>query len=261
MGAAFADSGGSCGAARLYSQVMDAPNYHGCRRNEAGAAERLVPAIVLIGIGLMFLLNNLHIVNAKEILRYWPAVIIAVGIVKLVDAPDTGARASGGIIVGAGCIFMARSLGYLDVGIGDLWPLILIALGLMMLFDRTSLLQARIKMGSGATLRESALFSGGKRFITDQNFTSAKYDAVFGGFELDLRKAEIVGESAVLEMNAVFGGIEAKIPESWEVVLKGAGVFGAFQDSTQHPDPRIYPNPKKLIVKGGAVFGGVEIKN
>jgi hypothetical protein len=32
-------------------------------------------------------------------------------------------------------------------------------------------------------------------------------------------------------------------------------------DETQHPDRRLNPNPKRLIVKGGAVFGGVGIKN
>ena len=71
----------------------------------------------------------------------------------------------------------------------------------------------------------------------------------------------MAGDEAVLVLNAVFGGIEARIPESWTVVMKGAGVFGAFQDSTQHPDPRIFPNPKRLVLKGGAVFGGVEVKN
>ena len=235
--------------------------YHRCRRQDAGAAERLVPAIVLIGIGAIFLLNNLHIVNAKEILSYWPALIIAVGIVKLVDSSETSGRAAGGVIVGVGCIFMARSLGYIDVGIGDLWPLILMALGVLMLFDRAGLNIGQKVHASGSGVKEAAVFSGGKRVINDQNFTRAQFDAVFGGFELDLRKAQIAGDEAELILNAVFGGIEAKIPESWEVVTKGAGVFGAFQDSTTHPDPRLFPNPKRLVLKGGAVFGGVEVKN
>ena len=234
--------------------------HHYCRNREFGAAERMVPAIVLIGIGGLFLLNNLHIIQAREILRYWPAVIIAVGIVKLVDSADSRGRAGGGVIVGVGGVFMARSLGYLDISIGDLWPLILIALGLMMLFERSPLFHwEKNKSASGA--KESAVFSGGKRMINDPNFTGAKYEAVFGGFEIDLRNADIAGDSAQMELNAVFGGIDVRIPVSWSVVMKGAGVFGAFMDSTAQPDPRLFPNPKKLIVKGGAVFGGVEIKN
>jgi len=221
----------------------------------------MVPAIVLIGIGALFLLNNLHIIYVREILRFWPAILIAVGIVKLVDSSDGSGRAGGAVLIGVGGVFLARSLGYLDVSVGDLWPLILIGVGLMMLFERTSVFQMGLKFKGGSGTKESAVFSGGKRTIVDQNFTGAKYDAIFGGFELDLRKANIAGDEAVLDLNAVFGGIEAKIPESWAVVVKGTGVFGAFVDNTLQPDPRIFPNPKRLICKGGAVFGGVEIKN
>jgi predicted membrane protein len=235
------------------------PPYH---REDAGATERLVPAIVLIAVGAIFLLNNLHLVYAHDLLRYWPAILIAVGIVKLVDSSDNSGRIGGGVLVGLGAVFLAQSLGFLDIRFWDLWPVILIGIGLAMLFE-TNLawhvgMKARNSMGG---VKESAVFSGGKRVINDQNFRRAKYDAVFGGFEIDLRRANMLEDEAVLELNAVFGGIEVKVPESWSVVVKGAGVFGAFQDSTLQPDPRIFPTPKRLIVKGGAVFGGVELKN
>jgi hypothetical protein len=111
------------------------------------------------------------------------------------------------------------------------------------------------------SLRETAVFGGGKRKISAPDFQGGKLDAVFGGFEVDLRQAGIAGDSAVLEINAVFGGAEVKVPRSWEVVMRGAGVFGGYADSTDHPDRAQYPNPKRLIVRGAAVFGGVEIKN
>jgi hypothetical protein len=231
------------------------------RRDDAGSAERMVPAIVLIAIGAIFLLHNLHIVYASELFRYWPAILIAVGIVKLVDSNDVGGRAAGGVLVGLGAFFLARNLGFIDMAFWDLWPLALIGLGLLLLFDHPVSWQFGANTKTGMTMKESAVFSGGKRVIADQNFRGAKYDAVFGGYEIDLRRANIDGDSAVLELNAVFGGIEAKVPESWSVIMKGAGVFGGFVDNSIQPDPRIFPNPKKLIVKGGAVFGGVEIKN
>jgi hypothetical protein len=244
------------------------PNFRPERRpyyqhQEAGAAERLVPAIVLIAVGAIFLLHNLHIFYAQELLRYWPAILIAVGILKLVDSTETGGRVGGGVLLGLGAVFLAQTLGYLTVRFWDLWPVILIAIGIAMLFETDLAWHTGIKvkdLGSGVT-KEAAVFGGGRRTIADQNFRGAKYDAVFGGFEIDLRRAEIEGDSAVLDLNAVFGGIEVKVPESWSVVMKGAGVFGGYVDSTTQPDPRIYPNPKRLIAKGGAVFGGVEIKN
>jgi hypothetical protein len=241
---------------------MDPRYYNQYRRNDLGSAERMVPAIVLIGIGALFLLNNLHIIYMREILSYWPAILIAVGIVKLIDSSDSAGRAGGGVLIGLGGVLLARSLGYLEVSLGDLWPLILIGAGLVMLFQRTPIWEMGLKIKTGVGgAKESAVFSGGKRVISDQNFEKAKFDAVFGGFEVDMRNAEMAGDSAVLDLNAVFGGIEVKIPVSWSVVMKGAGVFGGFVDSTVHPDPRIFPSPKKLYVKGGAVFGGVEVKN
>jgi hypothetical protein len=241
---------------------MDPRDFHYYRRNDLGSAERMVPAIVLIGIGALFLLNNLHIIYVRDILSYWPAILIAVGIVKLIDSSDSAGRAAGGVLIGVGAVFMARSLGYLDVSVGDLWPLILIGAGLVMLFQKTPVWELGLKMKTGVGgAKEAAVFSGGKRVITDQNFEKAKFDAVFGGFEIDMRNAGMAGDSAVLDLNAVFGGVEVKIPVSWSVVMKGTGVFGGFVDSTVHPDPRIFPAPKKLFVKGGAVFGGVEVKN
>jgi len=236
------------------------------RREEAGSTERMIPAIVLIAVGAIFLLNNLHIVYAHDLFRYWPVILIALGMVKLVDSSENSGRAAGGVLIGLGAFFLAQNLGFIDIALWDLWPLLLIAVGLLLLFERTgSPFHFGIKVSSGTSNgrmnKEAAVFSGGKRVISDQNFTGAKFDAVFGGFEIDLRKANIGGDAAVLDLNAVFGGIEVKIPESWNVVMKGAGVFGGYVDNTQHPDPRIYPDPKNLVVKGGAVFGGVEIKN
>jgi hypothetical protein len=135
------------------------------------------------------------------------------------------------------------------------------AIGVALLFETDLAAHIGVRVMDHGRTKESAVFGGGKRVIVDQNFTGAKYDAVFGGYEIDLRRAQIAGDAAVLDLNAVFGGIEVKIPESWSVVMKGAGVFGGYVDSTVQPDPRLYPNPKQLICKGGAVFGGVEIKN
>ena len=43
--------------------------------------------------------------------------------------------------------------------------------------------------------------------------------AVFGGVELDLRKAAMKSNQVRVECNAVFGGIEIRVPETWMVVI------------------------------------------
>lgn len=232
-------------------------------------SQRLVPALVLIAVGSIFLLGNLHLVRFHDIWEYWPVVLMVAGVFKLVDAEEPRHRMGGGILLAIGSIFLADNLGMIPFNVWNLWPLLIIGVGVYMLVDRTAGPQVSIDMnyprkprGPNAwTRNETAVFSGGRRRISVEDFRAAKYDCVFGGFEIDLRGSQIQGDSAILEINAVFGGAEVKIPANWNVVMQGAGVFGGMVDSTEHSGPAGAPGVKTLFVRGAAVFGGVEIKN
>jgi Domain of unknown function (DUF5668) len=228
---------------------------------------RWIPALILIAIGAAFLLNNLQIVPFYELLRYWPVVLIAFGLFWLVDSSEANQRIIGGVLIVVGALLLAGTLGFFYLSWNTLWPLLLIAAGLLMLVQRLSFnfghpfdTQSSDGPISDQWLHEFAIFSGGKRRVRGE-FKGGKLDCVFGGFEINLRQATMSADSAVLEINAVLGGAEVKIPESWEVVMKGVGVFGGYGDETSHPNVSEYPNPKRLILKGAAVFGGVNVKN
>jgi hypothetical protein len=111
------------------------------------------------------------------------------------------------------------------------------------------------------TLNVNTVFGGAKRVVGSQDFRGGEVVAIFGGVELDLRQAGMAGDSAVLEITAIFGGVELKIPQHWSAVVEGAGIFGGYSDETLQPNPAQFPGAKRLIVKGSAVFGGVEVKN
>jgi predicted membrane protein len=234
-------------------------------------AQRMVPALILIAVGGIFLLSNLHLLHVRDLWEYWPVILMVMGVFKLVDAQEARERTSGGILLAAGSIFLADNMGLIPFNVWDLWPVLIIGVGVYMLVDRTACVPFSMDFrtrGGGNTFRgrqwtrrEAAVFSGGKRKIAVDDFQSAKYDAVFGGFEIDLRGSQIQGDSATIEINAVFGGAEVKIPTNWSVTMLGTGVFGAFVDSAEQPNPAVTPNIKRLFVRGAAVFGGVEIKN
>jgi hypothetical protein len=238
------------------------PNFHhhaGGPRSHSG----LIPGVILVTIGALFFLNNLHLVYVREWLRFWPAILIAIGIVKLVDSTFTGGRVAGGVLVGVGAILLAQALGFLDgLRMRDMWPLFLIGLGVLLLFQRgmnwPDTWADRTR--SAGWLNEVAIFGGGKRSVTGQNFRGGHISAVFGGFEIDLRKAVIEGEAAVMDIDAIFGGVEVKIPENWSAVIQGTGIFGGYADSTVQP-AETTPGFKRIFFKGSAVFGGVEVKN
>jgi hypothetical protein len=184
------------------------------------APHRLIPAIILIGIGVLFLLDNLNILSIDQVVRFWPVLLIALGLFLLVD----------------------RTVWHIGMG-------------------RYGRDEYRGASHGGYRMRESAVFGGGKRRINTVDFQGGKIEAVFGGYEVDLREASMVGDSAVLQVDVVFGGADLRIPETWSAVVQGTGVFGAFTDNSRQPDPSRTPNPKRLVVKGAAVFGHVEVRN
>jgi hypothetical protein len=233
------------------------------RRSEIGSAERALPAMVLIGIGALFLLRNLNIVFFHDIFQWWPALLIAFGMVKLVDSEHQQSRFMGGMILLLGGLLLARNLGYLDYGMRSLWPLFLIGAGLWMLLDRTGHGPHSWSKNesTGTRLSEEAVFSGGKRNITTTDFQGGRVSAVFGGYELDFRNAGMVADSATLKVEVVFGGCEIRIPPNWSAETRGTGVFGAFTDESLQPNPALHHDIKKIIITGAAVFGGVVVKN
>ncbi|SPE34675.1 putative transmembrane protein [Candidatus Sulfopaludibacter sp. SbA3] len=231
----------------------------------------MVPALILIAIGALFFLNNLHILPVRDLLHYWPAILVAVGIMLLVDSKDSSGQVAGGVFAGVGAFLLARNLWFPEIAWHEMWPLLLIGLGLLMLWDRThwyaGVLQSgyrkrrRMLFGLHFQPKESTVFGSSTRSYYGQEFDGGRYETVFGGIEIDLRGSHMAGDEAVLKIDAVMGGAEIKVPDTWLVIIKATAVFGAVINSTKAPDPVLVPNPKRLIVKGAAVFGGVELKN
>ena len=75
----------------------------------------MIPGLVLVAIGALFLLDNLHIVHVSTWFAYWPVILIAIGLVKLVDSTHTGGHIAGGVLMAVGGLFLADNLGYLRI--------------------------------------------------------------------------------------------------------------------------------------------------
>jgi predicted membrane protein len=120
-------------------------------------------------------------------------------------------------------------------------------------------------------LNEVNIFWGGRRRFVTRNFSGGDVVAIFGGYEIDLTEADMQGNQVSIDIVNIFGGGEIRVPRNWEVVMDTVGIFGGCGDRTYHPDvpppgatnPDGSPaaRPKKLIIKGVAIFGGLTVKN
>ena len=137
------------------------------------------------------------------------------------------------------------------------WPIIVLAIGLSMLGHRHHYKGSwSADKTTESTVDVSAIFSGANKRVQSEDFKGGSLTASFGGIKLDLRDSELKGE-AELRVSALFGGIEVIVPKEWTVEVMGTPFFGGWEDHTEHPK-----NPAgRLIIKGTATFGGIEIKN
>ena len=230
------------------------------------SSPRLLPALIIIAVGVLFLLGNLNVLDARYWMRYWPAILIAVGLVKLVDSTHSGGRVAGAVLMGVGALVLVKTLGLYDLSMHDLWPLFLIGAGLLMLWNRAFTPWHRTPESPGGnatspdTVNEYAIFGGAERRISSADFRGGTISTIFGGCELDLRRAGMVGDSAVVEIAVIFGGVQIKIPENWIAEVQIVAIFGGVDNKTATPDPQA-PGMKRLFIKGAVIFGGVEVKN
>ena len=102
-----------------------------------------------------------------------------------------------------------------------------------------------------------AIFGGATRkgeWVVPEQLTTF---AMFGGVELDLTTATFAGATSEINALAVFGGVEITVPEGLTVHVEGIGIFGGFDQKAEGPGD---PGAPALVVKGAALFGGVEVK-
>jgi predicted membrane protein len=224
---------------------------------------------IIIAIGTIWLLDNLHIVHGQDIWEYWPVFLIVAGLSRVINSHSSGGFVWGAGVAGVGTLILLNNLDLFRFDWDRYWPVLLIGWGVLILVRPWHWQKpwqgpppgVSATGVSNPTVSMFTIFGSHRRQVDSQDFRGGDLTALFGGIELDLRKAAITGEYAVIDANGIFGGVEIRVPETWNVEAKGAGVFGGFTDETRPPalDPAV--KPQRLIVTGAGVFGGVGIKN
>ena len=215
------------------------------RQTQFGGA-KLIIGIFFVLHGILLAADNLGLLRAWDYLRFWPAVILLIGLYKIWEP---GRQVAGAILVVVGAALLAQNAGWLHASVFDLWPLALIIGGLAVVARAFG-----FEVPSGDSRNIVAVFAARK--IAPKEFAGARIAAVMGGCQLDLTEANLTQSPAVIEIFAMCGGVEIFVPDTLDVVGELVPFMGGF-------DVKVAPKgtpQRQVVVRGTAIMGGVEVK-
>ena len=179
---------------------------------------------ILIGIGAIFLINDIYFIPFEVRQYFWPVLVIAIGLV-IIFKPKSNWRKK----------IHKDADGNPSVGVGS----------------------SGRSYGRDEVLDIVSVFNGLKRTVTSKVFKGGESVTVFGGTELNLLQADFEKE-AVLEVTVVFGGLKLIVPKNWDVRTEVTSVLAGVEDK-RYSAVQVLPDEKTFVITGTVVFGGIEI--
>jgi len=223
--------------------------------------------ILILLFGLALLINNLGIMDisiGNIISTWWPLFVIAGGLSLLLNHGSKGEVLSGIFILFLGAAFLLGNLEVWNINLSFVfklfWPTMLILIGVSFLTG---------KRGSGKS--NYAIMGGVERNKEAWTLDETGFVAFMGGIELNFKYAEIPEGETIIDLTAIMGGIEIRVPKDIDVECKGSVILGGLEllsrstggliASTSSSQRGTGDSNKKLTFYCRAIMGGIEIKS
>ncbi len=243
---------------------------------------RLIIGLAVLVLGVLMLINNLVDdvqIRFSDIMRYWPVIPLILGLNWLVLSFRSydmagqrrmhfswGQFVTALVMIAIGTVYLGNNLGLTSVDTSVfwnlVWPAILILIGINLIRGRSQAGES----GGRFTFMGGANVGGAQPWKLE----SGSYFAFMGGIEMDLTVAELDEGETVLDLTAVMGGIEVKIPKDMAVRYEGSAVLGGVTFKDQEDGGIIASRKyetilddqvgKILFIQARAILGGIEIK-
>ena len=231
----------------------------------------IIWGIILVAAGIIFALNALEITNIDIFFKgWWTLFIIIPCTVNFITSRDRDNIFGNlfGIAIGVFLLLCARDI--LDYSM--IWKLLLptcvVIFGFRMLIkgifgrkdreddddDNDNETDDDDNDNKADFDTANAIFSSHRVNYDGMVFHSAELNVIFGGAQLDLRKAIIEGDCKV-RANCIFGGVTILVPENVNVKISDSSVFGGSSNKTTY-----HNGAHTIYVKCNSIFGGVSVK-
>lgn len=231
--------------------------------DKSNPRQHVVIGTIIVVVGVLALIDKLNIFSIGNIFNFWPCIFAVIGFLKIAQSKSRSSMIIGVVFIVLAILLTLRHLGVLHFEWRDWWPVILIAVGASIIFrdknvdsSSSAFLSSNTIADDNSYLQITALLGGNETSNNSQDFKGGEITAILGGVELDLRGASIQTE-AVLNLWAVWGGVVVKVPTDWTVINHAVAILGGIDDKTGS----VPLATKRLVIKGNAIMGGLEIRN
>ncbi len=208
---------------------------------------------ILIVIGVLYLLELVGVVEDAGALisDWWPLALLATA--ALMYLSNRRHWMTPTIIAVIAVIVLLNTTGTMETAASVLWPVLLIAAGLLVLVGRGSR-----RNTDDDRITAFAAFGGTEMASHSKHFEGGNIGALFGGADIDLRDARLA-PNATLDVFTAFGGTDIKVPEGWKVVTHAMPLFGGVGNVTSRE--LLADDAPVLDVNATVLFGGVDVKH
>ncbi|RZK56309.1 MAG: hypothetical protein EOO87_05760 [Pedobacter sp.] len=245
----------------------------------AASSSKVWAGAIIIIVGALLLFRNFGI-SMPSYIFHWSNILILIGL--FIGIKHNFRNGNGLVLIIVGGFFTLKEalenvVDFDKVG----WPILIIVLGLFLIFKPRNQFKEGWKkrfksaepqnFGDDSFASESKkkrdndfldstnVFGGSHQTVYSKNFKGGEITAVFGGCDVNLTQADFEGE-VVLDVTAIFGGAKIIVPTGWQVKHEVTAIFGGLDDKRPIM-MNTEDKTKILVVKGIALFGGVDIRS
>jgi lia operon protein LiaF len=198
--------------------------------------------IGLIVLGVMFLLDNVNMLDFGEVLRtWWPVLLVFWGASILLTRSRVSTASPGGDTVNA-----PSTHGEVNEVFND-----------------------RNETPQAERLSYSSVFGDLALRPVSSNFKGGKISTVFGDTTVDLSAAALADGESKIKLSGVFGDVRLMLSPSMPYALSASSLFGAIQAADQKRDgfssnlhvqsPEYSTAGKRLYIDVSHVFGDITL--
>ena len=228
-------------------------------------ARTIIWGVAIIALGVIFAGKAIGWFDFDIFFKGWWTLFIIIPSVISLFTEKEKLSSLGFIAAGIILLLAAQEVITYDTAWKIILAVILILIGLGLILktvfhsNNDKEIAEKIKdIGDGKTMdSQMAIFSGSERTYSDEAFAGSNLVAVFGGVDLDLRKAKFTKDT-VIKAFALFGGIDIKVPEDVTVKTRSGFIFGGISDDRKSDEAK---GKHTIYIDAAGGFGGITISD